>query len=282
MLKDLFFNIWHNDLGYGWSLFVLALFFLCLIFLIIYFVLIKIKKVKFNNKHIIFLILIAITMYQAVPVLIDFKATLVLMFNIAKLDKIETSIDETTLNKLVETEKIAIKFSVIPWQKGGYYCKLANLYLYNHKYNKMFEAYETAYKYLKSYKCPCWGMGFLAFYNKRDYDAAIEIAKNRKKYTPNVFISQCYIMKGDMENAELYIDKAIQGRKNLYPGLLAQKAYILKIKGNNEEAIKYYQQAKQLCKKEKDIKKVDSMYNDFIEYENKRLHSIRELWGIEP
>ena len=38
----------------------------------------------------------------------------------------------------------------------------------------MYNTYDVAYKYLKSYKYPCWGISYLSFYLKGDYDTAIE------------------------------------------------------------------------------------------------------------
>ena len=265
MLKDLFFNIWFDDFGSGWMLFVIVLFLFLLSFLIFNIALIKAKNTKFSKKHLISLGLIILFIYQIIPVSIDFIANLVSPFNI---------------KRAIQIEQVAIKTSIISWQKGGYYCKLAALYLIDKNYNKMYETYDSAYKYLKNYNNPCWGISYLSFYTKGDYDKAIEIAKNWKAgKTPYHFISNCFLMKGDTKNAELYINKAIE-QKETYLNL-ALKAYILKITDNQTESLKYYKRAIDKCKNDKEKNMVTKTYANFVKNETDRLNILRKQQNLK-
>ncbi|MBO5737846.1 hypothetical protein J6R97_00740 [bacterium] len=265
MLKDLFFYIWYDEMGSGWLLLTIILFLFSMSFLIYKLARIKSTNSQFCKKHFICLGIIITICYQIIPVSIDFIANAISVSNI---------------NKAIKFEKVAIKTSMIPWQKGGYYCKLANLYLLNKDYNEMYNTYDTAYKYLKSYKCPCWGISYLSFYTKGDYDTAIEIAKNwRVGNAPFQFIANCYLMKNDIQNAELYINKAIQQRE-FYLNYAA-KAYILKITGKKSESITYYKKAIDLCRNEKEKNRVKRTYENFVENENIRLALLRKQQGLK-
>ena len=203
-------------------------------------------------------------MYQIIPVTLDFCG---FFFTSAKF------------------EKLAIKTAMIPWQKGCYYCNLAKIYLLNRKYKKVYETQKLASNYLKSYNCPCWGTAFLNFHTYKDYNAAIEIALSPKrgiiKSHPYSFISECYLMKGDIENAELYIDKAIQ-RNKTYSNM-AIKAYILKSKGLIPESLEYYQNAITLCNPAKETEKntVNEIYKDFVSFNNDKIDLLRKQQGLE-
>jgi len=267
MLKDLFFNIWYNEFGSGWLLLVIVLFLLCCAFSVFEFARLKAKNENFSKKHFICFSLIILIMYQIIPVSIDFIANMISSFDI---------------NKAIKIEKFAIKTSVIPWQKGGYYCNLATLHMLNKDYKNHYAMYDNAYHYLKSYKSPAWGIGFLSFYTNKEFDAAIEIAKNlkgRNVIHPFGFISQAYLMKGDIKNAELYIDKAIQ-QKETYSNL-AIKAYIRKTDSNKSEAFQYYKKAIALCKNEKEKNIVEKIYINFIEYENDRIKATPLYQGLK-
>lgn len=265
MLKDLFFSIWYDEMGSGWLLLVTVLFLLCCAFLVFKLARLKAKNEKLLKKHFICLSFIILIMYQIIPVSIDFIANLISPFDI---------------KRSLQLEQFAIKTSVIPWQKGGYYCNLATLHMLDKDYKKMYENYDIAYKYLKSYKSPSLGISYLHFYTKGDYDSAIEIAENWKGgKTPYQFISNCYLMKGDIKNAELYIDKAIQQKESF--SKIATKAYILKVTGKTKDSLAYYEKAKQLCKNEKEKHIVENTYKNFIEYENNRLNILRKQQGLE-
>ena len=267
MLRDLFFNIWQDSTGYNWLMLVLLLFIICFFFLIFYFVRIKLKKIQFNKLHLIGLGLILIIMYQIIPTSLDFYANEV----IGTLDYMENhDITSKGISESIKFEKMAIQTAMIPWQKGGYYCKLSILYNTKGDFKNMRAAQKQAYRYIKSYKYPCWGINNLLFYAQGEYDIAIEIAKHSRvmKTPPYAFISHCYIMKGDLKNAELYIDKSIQIRKG-YENL-ATKAYILKEKGKTAESLAYYKEALQVCKTEKNKIKAEKIYRDFIEYSKQK------------
>lgn len=276
MLKDLFFYIYHDDLGYCWTFFAALLFILCLILLICYFIYLKKKGVKFNKKHLIFLIPILIGMYQIIPVSLDFYADTNWVSSFVSNG---FNANKAAMEKIIKIEQNTIKTAIIPWQKGAYYCKLAFLYFENNEGKKAYEAYDMAYKYLKSYKYPCWGIAFLAYYNKKDFDTAIELAKYHKEVPMDNFISICYIMKGDIEKAELYVDKSIQ-EKETYSNM-STKAYILKTKGNIKESLEYYKKALKLCKREKDKISVQRKYENLVEYENERIDLFAKQRGIK-
>jgi len=265
MLKDLFFNIWYDSTGSGWLLLVVVLFLFCLAFLVFNFAHIRAKNEKFHKKHLIYLCFIIIILYQVIPVSLDFVASTLSSFDIKRAIKIE---------------QVAIKASLIPLQKGCYYCNLAILQLLDKDYNKMYETYNIAYKYLKSYKSPSWGISYLSFYTKGEYDKAIKISENwRGGSTPYQFISNCYLMKNDIKNAEIFIDKAIQTKESY--SNIATKAYILKVIGNEKEAITYYKKAKQLCKDEKEKTIAEKIYKNFLEYENNKLNILRKQQGLK-
>lgn len=265
MLKELFFNIWFDELGSGWVLFTIVLFLLSLAFLVHNITLIESKNAKFSKKHLIGLGFIVLFMYQILPVSMDFIAC---------------SYRSLNIKRAIQLEQVAIKTSIIPWQKGGYYCKLATLYLIDENFNKMYEAYDSAYKYLKSYDNPCWRTSCLAFYTKGEYDIAIEVAKNWEAgKIPYYFISKCFLMKGDIENAELYINKVIQ-QKETYSNL-ALKAYILKITGCPTESFKYYKKAIEKCNNDEEKKLVDITYTNFVKKETDRLNALRKQQNLK-
>ena len=265
MLKDLFFNIWYDCLGTGWIILVVMLSLFSIAILVFNFAYFKANNKSFHKKHLVYLCLIILILYQAIPVSLDFIASALSIFDI---------------KKAIQIEQVAIKSSLIPWQKGCYYCKTASLQLLDKDYNKMYKTYDIAYKYLKSYKSPSWGISYLSFYTKGEYDKAIEIAKNwRGGNTPYQFISDCYLMKNDIKNAEIYIDKSIQ-KKESYLNI-ASKAYILKTTGNEKEAAMYYKKAKQLCKNKKQKNILETKYKNFLEYENNRLNILRKQQGLE-
>ena len=120
----------------------------------------------------------------------------------------------------------------------------------------------------------------MSFYTKGEYDKAIEIAENWKEgNTAYQFISDCYLMKNDIKNAEIFIDKAIQTKESY--SNIATKANILKVVGNEKEAITYYKKAKQLCKNEKEKTIAEKIYKNFLEYENNKLNILRKQQGLK-
>lgn len=267
MLKDLFFTIWYDEFGSGWVLLTTILFLLSLAVLLFIVGRIKAQNAKFDKKHLMLLLLVVFFFYQIIPVFVDLCAT---------------STSKNDLQKAIQIEKKAIKMSLLSWQKGCYYCNLFHLYLANKDYKKMDEAQKKAYEYLKSYKAPSWGMSFLSFYTKGDYDEAIEITQSymaRKDVNIYQFISNCYLMKNDIKNAELYIDKSIR-EKELYSNL-AIKSYILKVTGNMANSNTYYQKAMRLCKNNKEKEFVRKAYSNFPMYESKRLEEIRRQQDIK-
>ena len=119
-------------------------------------------------------------------------------------------------------------------------------------------------------------MNYLIFYINKDFDTEIEITENlggENIIRPFGFISQAYLMKGDVKNAELNINKAI--RHNATYTNLAIKAYILKITESVNESIRYYEIAKSLCQNNKEKNTVEKIYKNFVEYENNKINALR-------
>lgn len=256
LARDLFFAIWLNDIGAGWLMFITLLFCLYLAFLFFAFARTMAKNNKFHKKHLIHLGVLLILAYQLIPISLSFKS-------------IESYSD---IKKSIYFKQLAIKTAIIPWQKGAYYCELAMLYYQSKNYEKMREAQSIAYYYLKSYDYSCWGMNFIPFYREGDYDTAIKIAQNfLKKHggEPYAYIARCYLMKNDIKNADLYINKSL-GEKETYMNL-ALKAYILKTKGEFSESLTFYEKAKSVCKNGKESNVVDETYKNFQEYESKKI-----------
>ena len=87
MIKDLFFNIWYDDMGSGWLLLVVILFLLCLAIVVLNFARLKARNEKFCKKHFIYLFVIIVIMYQIIPVSVDFIANLISLFDIRMVKK---------------------------------------------------------------------------------------------------------------------------------------------------------------------------------------------------
>lgn len=269
MLRDLFFTIWFDEMGTGWTLFVIFLVIITIIALISMVSRHKLNGQKFSRGHIIFFIISALIIYQIVSV----------GMHISSL--ISSATNRNSMAESIKKEKAAITASIIPWQKGGYYCSLATLYLIDRDAEGMKTALDKAYKYTKSYKYPCWKMLFLNFELLGNYDTAIEIALNPMPNTKPLYyvVSGFYIKKGDLKNAMVYIDKDIETEGETRFNL-ALKAYILKKAGKIQESRNLYIKALYLCKDEKSKQKVKNTYIDYLGYENIRLQQARLQLGL--
>ena len=259
LLKDLFFNIWYQDIGIGWIFLFSTLFFLYIAIIVFIIAYQKAHNKKFTHKHILFFIIASIIMYQMIPISADFLA-----LSYSTKNKQE---------KAVQFEHIAIKTAMISWQKGAYYCNLATIYRNTtpQSIKKAINAYQMAYKLIKDYKYDCWYWAQYVFYDFGDYDTAIEIAKNRYfALTPNyALLTNCYILKKDFKTALTYINKSIENKKRENAISLATKAYILKQLGNKKEAKNLYKRALEISSSSS-IEKIKAIYKDFIGYEKKQ------------
>ena len=257
-MANLFFLIWHDNLGTGWTCLLIVLLLLWILLSLLVIIYIKINKKNLTKKLLLLLIPFAILLSQLVPITYDFLAKTALFRN---------------LNEAIELELKAIDSAIIPYQKGAYYCNLASLYSIKKDFNTAQKLYKKAFDYLGSYKYPCWGISFLHFYTFGEYDTAIEIIKNDEKLKNYYdFLAMCYAMKKDTENALMNVDKAIAKKKH-YKNL-ALKANLIK-STNPDLATKYYKVALQICNKPEEKYIVNEIYNDFINYEKNRLETIK-------
>jgi len=273
MLKDLFFFIWHDDMGCGWLIFTVVLFLLSIAWVVYTVARTKALEKKLSKSSWIGILIALFLMYQIVPTCFDLLGMMSEYYQTGLEDKVN-------LDRSVSYEKLAIKTSIIPWQKGGYYIKLAGTYMMNKDYTNQIASLDKAYEYIKEYKYPCWGTAFLVYFSIGEYDKAIELSKYwRISSTSEIrpmynVIARCYIMKGDLENAMLYTDKALEREKQdskQYATTFALKGYLEKRKGNKENAEKFYKQALELAKDANQKELVEATYKDFYSYEQERL-----------
>lgn len=260
MLRDLFFSVWYAT-GEGWMILIITLFCLSVASLVYIIARTKALSKNFTKKHFVSFVVLFFLIYQIIPVVVDFYAR-------------AQSVNNKP--KAICFEKLAIKTALIPWQKGGYYINLGYYYHMAGQFEKADKSFKKAYEYIKSYKYWCWATVDGIFYNYGDYDTAIEIAKNCLAYQ-NPFkglIAQCYIMKGDFENALIYINIKLANQKTLTS--LALKAYILKKLGKKEEAKIFYKEALTLSHSEREIKRVNDYYNDFVGYQIKQQQELEK------
>ena len=266
MWRDLFFNIWSNDLGTGWIILVVGLFFLCLAIVIIVIARTKALGKKFGVKHYLFFVFTALIMYQIIPVCFDLA---VLSYSL-------------TFSKAIKLEKAAIKTAMIPYQKGGYYINMARVYKFGNCPYQMMDSYQKAYDYIKSYEYIVWLSAGMDAYSHGYYDEAIKISNHSGyRVVSNILLSspdlvrlnvlpRSYIMKGDFKNALIFVNKSIE-KKETYTAL-ALKAYILKQMGQKSDAKIFYEKAIKKCNgNAASIKNVNKIFNDFVGEEKKSL-----------
>lgn len=275
MLRDLFFSIWGDELGMGWHILIVGLFFLFLAIVIIVVARTKALGKKFGAKHYLFFAFALLVMYQIIPVCFDFVAQ---SYSVKPDDPYSQG---ENLSKAVKFEKLAIKTAIIPYQKGGYYIKLAQFYSWGSCPSQMVNAYKKAHDYIKNYEYIVWLQAGMNTFFYGYYDEAIEIS-NHSGYRayPDIFLNhpetvlffvleRSYIMKGDYENALIFVNKLLE-RKDTYPNL-ALKAYILKQMGQKAEAKVFYEKAVEMCDNSHSLKLVNEIYNDFVGEEKKDL-----------
>lgn len=274
MLRDLFFSIWGDEFGMGWHILIVGLFFLFLAIVIIVIARTKALGKKFGAKHYLFFVFALLVMYQIIPVCFDFVAQ---SYSV----KSDSSLQGENLSKAVKFEKLAIKTAIIPYQKGGYYIKLAQFYNWGSCPSQMVNAYKKAHDYIKSYEYIVWLQAGMNTFFYGYYDEAIEISNHSGyrafpdsllKHPETVLffvLDRSYIMKGDYENALIFVNKLLESRETY--SNLALKAYILKQMGQKSEAKVFYEKALAKCNSSHSIKLVNEIYNDFVGEEKKDL-----------
>lgn len=249
MIKDLFFEV------YGWSggtLTYMLLFFAYLVSLIILFIIIRgIVKSKINPVQIITMFVLGILL--CIP-------------------SISAGINlygYMTMNE--KAQKLSIAVTPIKWQKGVYYLQLGNSKLGN----DAVEYYKEAYKYIGSYKYKCWAaIPLVTYYFVKDYDTALQIAELNNVYA---IAADCYIMKDNYPKALDCINNAIDEKpKNAL--LYAKRGFICNKLAQKELAEVDLKMALQLSN---DKEKILQTYNDWKNYELKRLAEKRKEAGID-
>ncbi len=249
MIKDLFFEVYKYS---GGTFTYLLLLFAYIVSLIILFIIIRgIMKSRVNPLQIIILVILGILL--CIP---SISAGINLYGYI------------TGNEKLLE---LSIKITPIKWQKGVYYIQLGEL----KKGKEVFECYKKAYDLIGSYKYKCWyALPSVYYYNIQDYDTVLQIAEPNNGY---IMATNCYIMKDDYQKALASINNAIE--KSPKSGILyAKRGFICNKLGQKELAEVDLKMALQL---EKDKKRILQTYNDWKNYELKRLAEKRKEAGID-
>lgn len=174
-----------------------------------------------------------------------------------------------------------IKASVYSFQKGYYNIELGILYSQGFAdKTKAINAFKEAYKQIKDYKKPRnWALAASELYNLGEYDLALEIAQY---HSPNLVFS-CYLAKKDYESAKKYMQNMNIKNSNLI--LSAARAHLLKITNSEKEALEAYNELLEYMDKNKErlnnyeecLADVKLIYEDFSEYEKKRIESYKNF-----
>lgn len=169
----------------------------------------------------------------------------------------------------------AIKFAIIPAEKGFLYADLGTYYGgVMHNGVMAIENYENAYKYLKTYKSKksLWGVIAALNYKARgDFDKAIEIFEEIEAYGG---IATVYILKNDYKNALIYSTKFVLKSPNSHN--YVQRATIYKNLGNNDLAQKDYDKALKLCRNQTQKDQIQNIFKNYKTYEHDRNNIARK------
>ncbi len=243
-MRDLFFAMYGN--GIEWTIW-------CLLFLLIGVILLIVSLVKLKRKaKITGIILSILLIWQMVPVGFYYKA-IVAGFNNQSYTELYKSYygqknDSFNYPNYLKYMNIAINTSLIPWQKGVYYCEIAKSSAIPKKGTVSIEYYNKAYKYIKSYKYQlCWLLAPFAYDAAGNTNKAIEIADELKLYS---LISIYYIGEGKYSEALDAANKGVQLSPNNYSCYL-YRAYANMALGNKTDEYKDYQMALSLAKNDK-------------------------------
>lgn len=249
MIKDLFFELYNIS---GMTLTYLFLLFAYIVSLVILWIIIRgIIKSNINPVKISLAIILGILLC---------------------LPSISAGINlYGYMNMNEKLQKLSIKITPIKWQKGVYYIRLGDL----KKGKDFLEYYDKAYSLIGSYKYKCWNALPLGhYYFIGDYDTALKIAEPNNNY---IMAANCYIMKDDYQRALGSMNNAIDRFPN-NGFLYAKRGFICNKLGQKELAEVDLKMALQLGR---DKKRILQTYNDWKNYELKRLAEKRKEAGID-
>ncbi len=244
-MRDLFFAMYGT--GLEWTIW-------CLLFLLIGIVLLIVSLVKLKKKaKIAGIIISALLIWQIVPVGFYWKAWLCrseLPFSVAVNTNPQNYKFNNNYEKTIKHLKAAANTSLIPWQKGAYFCKIAATYGASKQGFKAIEYYNKAYKYIKSYKYKqCWLIAMLIYDVGGKTDVSAKIADELKLYsTESVYL----LIQERYSEALKIINKDIKGSAYDY----ARRACINRALGNRDAELADFQKALSLVKDEKQKKYV--------------------------
>ena len=214
------------------------------VILLIITVWIIIKKSKKSCIQIIFLIGLAICFaflaYQWIPYL-----------------KIKNAVQTGNIGEY----RKAVKYALIPYQKGVFYAMMGNTYFYFNKDGEMaLQCIETANKYTNDYTSDDFRIAALIYNIKGDYNKAVSIAKTQDNINTLVI---SYILKNDYEQALIYANRCIDANA-INPWNYCHRAIIYKNLAKYEAAEKDYRQAIELCGDNHNLKlRVSEMYAQY-------------------
>lgn len=172
--------------------------------------------------------------------------------------------------------KMAIKTSVLPFQKGLLYGYMGNEYVIFGDGKDAISCYENAYKYSKAYNKEWAPVALNVYIANGDYKKAIDIAASRG-YTET--LAKIYILKNDYKMALAFANKAVEKHPNSSNCYLL-RAIILKNLNSFALADRDYQQAKKLVKTKKSLAKIEKYYQNYrtsIQDENEEMRAKLKL-----
>lgn len=245
-MRDLFFAMYGT--GIEWTIW-------CLLFLLTGVILLIVSLVKLKKKAMVAGIIVsALLIWQIVPVGFWWKAyltrtdmtypELVAAYN----GQVKYRFNNN-YSGYIRYMEIAANTSLIPWQKGAYYCEIAKEYGESKSGPIAIEYYNKAYRYIKSYKyVHCWGLADIMYYLSGDIETAIKITESLNLYYST---SIYYIAKANYPKALECMNKYIDAHPNSSYGY-AKRAYINNKLGYYDYELADYKRAISLSKNEKE------------------------------
>lgn len=245
-MRDLFFAMYGT--GLEWTIW-------CLLFLLIGIVLLIVSFVKLKKKaKIAGIIISALLIWQIVPVGFYWKA----LFSRTDMSPSELIAAYNEQGKYVYNNnyfgyikymKLAANTSLIPWQKGAYYCEVAKEFMESKNGLKAVEYYNKAFKYIKDYKYYiCWKFAGLTYYLSGDINTAIKITEALGlHYTSSIY----YTAIENYPKALEYMNYYIEFNPNSSYAY-ARRAYINNKLGYHDYELGDYKRAVSMAKNEKE------------------------------
>lgn len=266
-MRDLFFAMYGT--GIEWT--VYCLFFLLMGIILLTISLVKLKKEGKSWKRITTLIISILFIWQIIPMIFYWNAYFA-GYNYISNSKLIAGYNEHkrfpfNFQSYEKYMKIAANTSLIPWQKGSIYCKIANGYEINKQGQKAIEWYNKAYKYIKSYKYKnVWLLASLLYNASGNTDIAVRIADEQKLYKVE---SDYLIGCGKYDEALSILDKESIKNVNYY----TRRAYLNRVLGNKDAERADYQSALSLVRNDKERKSVYEykLYGDKVIALKKRI-----------